>query len=181
MHHQQLAEAEILVARSRLVDRLALLERKVVGATSDAAESVRQASANVGSMIQETTTGVSAAVNSVTSNVCETLDLARQVRSYPWQSLGLAAAAGILVGLMPGRTRSNTATAAQPGLGSALWDSLRKELTGVGESLIASGAARVKQSLTNSMIADEEVVRGSERPTMNDVYQNGIGSNGRRF
>jgi len=180
MDQQQLIDADIQVtaARSRLTQRLAELERRVVGTTNESMDTLRNASTHVSNVIKETTTEVGATVQSVSSSVCEALDVARQVRAHPWQSLGLAAAAGILVGLMPRRASSVKATAGQPGIGSKLWESMKGELTGLGQSLITNGSAVIKQSLVE-MIPHESGT-SSERQT---AYANGhdLAHNGRRY
>lgn len=177
MDHQQLIDVEVVAARAKLVHRLSELEQRVTATATQTMNRLHEATTDVGGMVKETTNGVRSAVQAVTSNVCETLDMGRQIRTHPWQSLGLAAVAGFLVGIVPHRNQQRNAAAASPSLSSDIWATLRREILGISESLIASGAAALKQSLTAS--GDDEMdVHGSERPTINRQTADRVMHNG---
>jgi ElaB/YqjD/DUF883 family membrane-anchored ribosome-binding protein len=143
------------------------LENRVVGATTRTLDNVEELSDHLRTMVSETTSDIKDACTSVAANVCETFDVPRKVRDHPWQSLGLAVAVGLLVGLMPRRTGKSTKPTAQPGTWNDLLGALRREAISIGESLIAASASAIKQNLSPSE------PRGSDRISVQAPYPNG--------
>jgi ElaB/YqjD/DUF883 family membrane-anchored ribosome-binding protein len=147
MDQQQLADLEVQAARTRLTARLVELENRVVGTTNRALDNVEVMSDRFMTMVTDTTSQIKDACSSVATNVCETFDVPRKVKDHPWRTLGLAAAVGLLVGLMPRRTSKSSPTAAQPGFLNGLLATLGREAATIGEALIVKSASAVKQNL----------------------------------
>jgi ElaB/YqjD/DUF883 family membrane-anchored ribosome-binding protein len=149
MDQQQLSDFRIIAARSALTQRLAALERRVVGTTEEAMDHVKDTAATVRSAVSDTTDDVRHIWTQLSGGVRDSLDVSHFVQSHPWQTLGLAAGVGFFAGFLhrmgPGPKRDG-----QIGIIGDLLGVLRRELMGVGEATIAAGAAAIKQNLQGS-------------------------------
>ena len=143
MDPMRLTGMDVAAARNGFTHRLAALERRVVGNTEDAVDQVKR---------------VATTVAEVSGEIREALDLPKQVRKHPWQSLGFATSAGFFVALT---SRGRTA----PSNGTSLVDQLlgvaRREFAAVAETVIAAGAASVKEGFLN-----RESIHSSESPSL---------------
>ena len=146
MDQQQITDRQVAFARSTLTERLAALERRVVGTTEEAVDNVKATAATVRSAVTGATHDIQGVMSQVSGGVRDSLDISQHVRAHPWETLGLAAGVGFLAGFLP-RPGRGSARVGQLSLVGDLLSVLRRELMGVGEATIAAGAAALKQNL----------------------------------
>ncbi len=146
MDHKQVTERCVTAARSTLVERLAALERRVTGTTEEAVNNVKDTAATVRSVVTNTAHDVQGVWGQVAGGVRDSLDISKQIRSHPWETVGLAAGLGFLAGFLPRHARGMIRDGQMNLIGDLL-NVLRRELIGVGEATIAAGAAAIKHNL----------------------------------
>lgn len=137
----------VQAARSKLVDRISTLERRVNSTIADATASVRESSAAVRN-------GVRAVCDTATNNIQEALDVRKRIREHPWTGIGWSALAGFVAGFLPRRVPRASYTATQPagpGVFHSLAESLKRELITVGETAIASASGALREQVAAAM------------------------------
>ena len=149
MDQQQLSDFRVAAARSVMTQRLAALERRVLGTAEEAVDQVKETAATVRSAVTDTTEDVRHIWTQLSVGVRDSLDVSHFVRSHPWETLALATGAGFFAGFLH-RTSPGPKRDGQIGIISDLLAVLRRELMGVGEATIAAGAAAIKQNLKGS-------------------------------
>jgi ElaB/YqjD/DUF883 family membrane-anchored ribosome-binding protein len=119
-------EREMEHTRESITQKVAALEQTVTGKVQSVTDTVEQVKhsiqdtvASVKDTVQDTVCSVKdslrESVHAVADTVKETFDISGHVRSYPWVSVGVAAGAGFLTGLLlGGRRYSLGATAKMP-------------------------------------------------------------------
>lgn len=145
---QSMTDIRVKAARATLTDRMAALERRVVGKVDVAADSLQNAAAAVESTVVNAKDNVQRALGTTADTVRSALDVPAHVRSCPWAGVGTAAVAGFLTGFIPNRSRRMEAmTNNSPGLLGDLWSVLRRELVALGETAIVAATEAAKQSV----------------------------------
>jgi len=169
----ELIEREMEQTRESLTEKVSLLEDKVVGqihAATDTVqgtvESVQETVHSVKSAVVDTVESVSHTikdtVQSVASSLREGLDVTRQVERYPWGTVGGAAAAGFVTGLVlfrNPRPRASRLPAYTPIAAAApavshrpkwlddLLDTAMGEVKKIAEQALATASASLKQTV----------------------------------
>lgn len=187
-------EREMERTRESLTQKVAALEQTVTGnitSVTDTVEQVKTAVASVKDSVQDTFSSVKDSlrdsVQTVADTVKETFDISGHVRAKPWLSVGVAAGAGFITGMLLGgrryslgasadmpaeqaRGRAPDATAPRsayaaaaeprkPGIFDELLGMATRELRQVAEMALSSAVAAVKRNVSETVphLVDEAV------------------------
>jgi len=96
-------------------------------------------------VLGETASQIKNAVCDAAAGAKHALDLCHVVRQYPWTSVSLAIAGGLMTALLP-----RPVTKSRTGTFQDLADVFRRELIGIAEVAIAAGASALKHNLVGN-------------------------------
>jgi ElaB/YqjD/DUF883 family membrane-anchored ribosome-binding protein len=149
--------ARVEFARSKLVQRLSALERRVTNTVDRAAESVNDVTDTVKSTVSSAADGLHKMRQFATSDLVHAVDIRSTFRQAPWTSVGVAVAIGVIGAAIiakKGWIRKGMDALSNVGdriaeTGPGLTDVLKRELMALGQSVIVDMSGVVKEQLHN--------------------------------
>jgi ElaB/YqjD/DUF883 family membrane-anchored ribosome-binding protein len=97
-------ESDVMKSPEGLQRRTDKMARSMEGAAAEAGEMVRDVGNRIGAKMQNARQSLTQAQTAVTDGAKQAAELTDEyVRMNPWKSLGIAAAAGLLIGILMAR------------------------------------------------------------------------------
>lgn len=107
-------EREMQDTRNSITEKVAALETQVLGTVQNAADTLTGTVDAVKAFVENAPDTVKQSVESATASLRETFDISAKVRDNPWAAVGVAAAAGALVGWLTAGGKSAPEPSATP-------------------------------------------------------------------
>lgn len=107
-------EREMQETRNAITEKVAALETQVLGTVQNAADTLTGTVDAVKAFVENAPDTVKQSVESATASLRETFDISAKVRDNPWAAVGVAAAAGALVGWLTAGGKSAPEPSATP-------------------------------------------------------------------
>lgn len=97
-------ESDVMKSPEGLQRRSEKLARSIEGTAAEAGEMVKEVGSRIGSKLQGARASLTQAQTAVTDGARQAAEITDEyVRMNPWKSLGIAAAAGLLIGILMAR------------------------------------------------------------------------------
>lgn len=160
-------EARLLQRQQALAGKLDVLEQQTLGSIRDTIGTVTDTVNSVQAVVADPVGAVQSAVmnplgniaNGVTQQVTDmiqTMDPTPMIRRYPWESVGVAVAGGVVLGMVmssrpPAGTGGGSGGGLMSGLVQSITGSFRDELAALGKQLFDTVSRSLVERVQNAV------------------------------